>query len=84
MIRWRDNLENHYGPGFTHTQRDGGDVCPTGLAGSAVAATIVNGRVAIENGEATGDFAGQVLKGPLASSTERHGSRMSRLVIPTD
>ena len=32
-----------------------------------IAATIVNGRVAIENGEATGDFAGQVLKGPLAS-----------------
>ncbi len=31
-----------------------------------IAATIVNGTVAIENGEATGDFAGQVLKGPLA------------------
>ncbi len=32
-----------------------------------IAATIVNGRIAIENGDATGDFAGQVLKGPLAS-----------------
>lgn len=31
-----------------------------------IAATIVNGRVAIENGEATGDAPGQVLKGPLA------------------
>ena len=30
-----------------------------------IAATIVNGVVAIENGEATGNFAGQVLKGPL-------------------
>ncbi|PON15448.1 hypothetical protein C2W62_23795 [Candidatus Entotheonella serta] len=28
-----------------------------------IAATIVNGQVAIENGEPTGDFAGQVLKG---------------------
>ncbi|WP_089938682.1 N-acyl-D-amino-acid deacylase family protein [Candidatus Entotheonella palauensis] len=32
-----------------------------------IAATIVNGRIAIENGEATGDAPGQVLKGPLAS-----------------
>jgi N-acyl-D-aspartate/D-glutamate deacylase len=32
-----------------------------------IAATIVNGRVMIENGETTGDFAGQVLKGHLAS-----------------
>jgi len=31
-----------------------------------IAATIVNGTVAVENGEATGDFAGQVLKGRLA------------------
>ncbi len=31
-----------------------------------IAATIVNGQVAIENGEATGHDAGQVLKGPLA------------------
>jgi N-acyl-D-aspartate/D-glutamate deacylase len=31
-----------------------------------ITATIVNGAVALENGEATGDFAGQVLKGPLA------------------
>ncbi|ETW93237.1 MAG: hypothetical protein ETSY1_40080 [Candidatus Entotheonella factor] len=35
-----------------------------------IAATIVNGRVAIENGEATGDAPGQVLKGPLASTIE--------------
>ena len=35
-----------------------------------IAATIVNGTVTIEDGEATGNFAGQVLKGPLAS-TER-------------
>ena len=32
-----------------------------------IAATIVNGSVALENGRATGDFAGRVLKGPLAS-----------------
>jgi N-acyl-D-aspartate/D-glutamate deacylase len=32
-----------------------------------IAATIVNGSVALENGQATGDFAGRVLKGPLAS-----------------
>lgn len=31
-----------------------------------IAATIVNGTVALENGEATGDFAGRVLKGRLA------------------
>jgi N-acyl-D-amino-acid deacylase len=31
-----------------------------------IAVTIVNGAVAIENGEATGDFAGQVLKDRLA------------------
>ncbi len=31
-----------------------------------IAATIVNGAVALENGEATGNLAGQVLKGPLA------------------
>jgi len=31
-----------------------------------IAATIINGAVAFENGEATGNFAGQVLKGPLA------------------
>ena len=31
-----------------------------------IAATIVNGAVAFEDGEATGNFAGQVLKGPLA------------------
>ena len=30
-----------------------------------IAVTIVNGAVAIENGEATGDFAGRVLKGRL-------------------
>jgi N-acyl-D-amino-acid deacylase len=34
-----------------------------------IAATIVNGAVALEHGEATGDFAGRVLKGPLAAST---------------
>lgn len=35
-----------------------------------IAATIVNGTVAIEDGESTGDFAGQVLKGSLASSLD--------------
>src|SRR5262249_11236507 len=33
-----------------------------------IAATIVNGAVAVENGEATGHFAGRVLKGRLAAS----------------
>ena len=33
-----------------------------------IAATVVNGVVALENGEASGDFAGRVLKGPLAAS----------------
>jgi N-acyl-D-amino-acid deacylase len=33
-----------------------------------IAATIVNGAVALENGEASGDFAGKVLKGRLAAS----------------
>ncbi len=33
-----------------------------------IAATIVNGVVAFENGETTGDFAGRVLKGRLAAS----------------
>jgi N-acyl-D-aspartate/D-glutamate deacylase len=33
-----------------------------------IAATIVNGGVAVEHGEATGDFAGRVLKGRLAGS----------------
>ncbi|MGC2201306.1 MAG: amidohydrolase family protein [Stellaceae bacterium] len=32
-----------------------------------IAAVIVNGVVALENGAPTGDFAGQVLKGPLAA-----------------
>jgi N-acyl-D-aspartate/D-glutamate deacylase len=32
-----------------------------------IAATVVNGVVAVENGEATGGFAGSVLKGPLAA-----------------
>jgi N-acyl-D-aspartate/D-glutamate deacylase len=32
-----------------------------------IAATIVNGVVAVENGKATGDFAGRVLKGRLAA-----------------
>ena len=32
-----------------------------------IKATIVNGAVAFENGEATGAYAGQVLKGKLAS-----------------
>jgi N-acyl-D-amino-acid deacylase len=31
-----------------------------------IAATIVNGAVAFENGETTGDYAGKVLKGPVA------------------
>ena len=31
-----------------------------------IAATIVNGKVTMENGNATGEFSGQVLKGPLA------------------
>jgi len=34
-----------------------------------IAATIVNGIVAMKNGETTGDYAGQVLKGPLAASS---------------
>jgi N-acyl-D-amino-acid deacylase len=33
-----------------------------------IAATIVNGTLAFENGETTGDFAGQVLKGRLAAA----------------
>jgi N-acyl-D-amino-acid deacylase len=33
-----------------------------------IAATVVNGVVAFEKGEATGNFAGRVLKGPLAAS----------------
>ena len=33
-----------------------------------IAATIVNGVVAIEHGEATGDHGGQVLKGPRAAA----------------
>jgi N-acyl-D-amino-acid deacylase len=33
-----------------------------------IAATVVNGAVAFENGEATGTYAGQVLKGRLASN----------------
>jgi len=33
-----------------------------------IAATVVNGRVAFESGETTGDFAGQVLKGRLAAA----------------
>jgi len=32
-----------------------------------IRATIVNGVVTLENGESTGNFAGEVLKGPLAS-----------------
>jgi len=32
-----------------------------------IMATIVNGTIAIENGEATGNSAGQVLKGRLAA-----------------
>jgi N-acyl-D-amino-acid deacylase len=32
-----------------------------------IAATIVNGAIAVENGQATGDFAGTVLKGRLAA-----------------
>jgi N-acyl-D-aspartate/D-glutamate deacylase len=31
-----------------------------------IAATVVNGVIAMENGETTGHYAGQVLKGPLA------------------
>ena len=34
-----------------------------------IAATIVNGVVAMENGESTGNYAGQVLKGPLAGGS---------------
>ena len=33
-----------------------------------IAATVVNGKVAFENGVSTGDYAGQLLKGPLASA----------------
>lgn len=32
-----------------------------------IAATVVNGAVAFEHGEATGNYAGQVLKGRLAT-----------------
>jgi len=32
-----------------------------------IAATIVNGVVALENGEPTGNYAGRVLKGRLAA-----------------
>ena len=32
-----------------------------------IAATVVNGVVAMEDGEPTGNYAGQVLKGPLAA-----------------
>ena len=32
-----------------------------------IAATVVNGAVAFEDGESTGDYAGQVLRGPLAA-----------------
>ncbi len=35
---------------------------------NGIAATVVNGAVAFENGESTGDFAGQVLRGPLAAA----------------
>jgi N-acyl-D-aspartate/D-glutamate deacylase len=33
-----------------------------------ISAVVVNGSLAFEDGEATGDFAGQLLKGPLAST----------------
>jgi N-acyl-D-aspartate/D-glutamate deacylase len=36
-----------------------------------IAATVVNGVVALENGEATGNFTGRVLKGPLAGRNTR-------------
>jgi N-acyl-D-aspartate/D-glutamate deacylase len=36
------------------------------IKAEGIAATIVNGTVAVENGESTGHSAGQVLKGPLA------------------
>ena len=32
-----------------------------------IAATVVNGMVAFEDGESTGEYAGQVLRGPLAA-----------------
>lgn len=35
---------------------------------NGIAATVVNGRVAFENGVSTGDYAGQLLKGPLAAA----------------
>ena len=34
-----------------------------------IAATVVNGTVAFENGESTGNFSGQVLRGPLATAS---------------
>jgi len=40
-----------------------------------IAATIVNGAVAVENGEATGEYAGQVLKGRLAGGGSLIGGR---------
>jgi N-acyl-D-aspartate/D-glutamate deacylase len=33
-----------------------------------IRATVVNGEIALENGESTGNFRGQVLKGPLANA----------------
>ncbi len=35
---------------------------------NGIAATVVNGVVAFENGVSTGDYAGQLLKGPLAAA----------------
>lgn len=35
---------------------------------NGIAATVVNGRVAFENGVSTGDYNGQLLKGPLAAA----------------
>lgn len=35
---------------------------------NGIAATVVNGKVAFENGISTGDYAGQLLKGPLATA----------------
>ncbi len=35
---------------------------------NGIAATVVNGKVAFENGVSTGDYAGQLLRGPIAAA----------------
>ena len=49
------------------TRGNHGQSIALAAARAGIAATIVNGVVAVENGKATGDFAGRVLKGCLAA-----------------